>query len=70
MIRAVARNAGHTFVRVLNHTVVSAMSISAEVTLNLISAVLRCHMIILLTLVASYNVAFLRVDINIVILIV
>ena len=70
MIRAAARNTGHTLVRVLNHTVISAMSISAEVTLNLISAVLRCCMMILLTLVASHNIIFLRVDINIVILIV
>ena len=46
------------------------MSTSAEVILNLISAVLRCCTIILLTLEASYNVTFLRVDINIVILII
>ena len=70
MIRITTRNAGHTLVRVLNHIVVSAMSISTEVTLNLILAVLRCHIIILLTLVASYNMTFLRVNINIVILII
>ena len=46
------------------------MSTSVEVTLNLILAVLRCHIIILLTLVALHNVTFLRVDINIVILII
>ena len=46
------------------------MSISAKVTLNLISAVLRYYMIILLTLEASHNIVFLRVDINIVILII
>ena len=46
------------------------MSISAEVTLNLILAVLRCYMIILLTLEVSHNIAFLRVNINIVILII
>ena len=70
MIRAVTRNTGCALVRVLNHTVISAMSISAEVTLNLILAVLRHCMIILLTLVVSHNVIFLRVDINVVILII
>ena len=70
MIRTAARDTGHTLIRVLNHTVIRAISISAEVTLNLISAVLRYYMIILLTLEASHNVTFLRVDINIVILII
>ena len=70
MIKTVTRNTSHTLVRVLNHTVISAMSISIEVTLNLISAVLRHCMIILLTLVALYNAAFLRVDIDIMILII
>ena len=46
------------------------MSTSAEVTLNLILAVLRHYMMILLTLEASHNMTFLRVDINIVILII
>ena len=59
MIRITARNAGHTLVRVLNYTVISAMSISIEVTLNLISAVLRHHIMILLTLRVSHNIAFL-----------
>ena len=70
MARAAARNAGHTLARVLDHTVNSAMSTSAEVTSNLILTVLRCHMMILLILIISYNVILLRVDINIVILIV
>ena len=70
MIKTATRNAGHTLVRVLDHTVISAISISIKVTSNLISAVLRHHMMILLTLVASHNMTFLRVDINIVILIV
>ena len=70
MARAAARNTGCALVRVLDYTVVSAMSTSAEVTSKPISAVLRCHMMILLTLVASHNVTFLRVDINVVILIV
>ena len=65
-----ARNAGHTLVRVLNHTVVSAMSTSTEVTSNPILAVLRHHTMVLLTLVASHNATFLRVDIVVVILIV
>ena len=46
------------------------MSTDAEVTLNLILAVLRYYMIILLTLEALHNTVFLRVDINIVILII
>ena len=70
MIRTAARDTDCALVRVLDHIVISAMSTSAEVTLNLISAVLRCHMMILLTLKVSYNTAFLRVDINIVILII
>ena len=68
VIRVAARNTDHTLVRVLDHTLISAMSISAEVTSNLILAVLRCCTMILLTLVASHNTAFLRVDIDIVIL--
>ena len=70
MVRVAARNIDHALVRVLNHIVVSAMSTSTEVTLNSILAVLRHHTMILLTLVASHNTAFLRVDINVVILIV
>ena len=46
------------------------MSTSAEVTLKLILTVLRYHTIILLTLVASHNIVFLRVNINVVILII
>ena len=68
--RTAARDTGHTLVRVLDHTVVSAMSTSTEVTLNLILAVLRCHTMVLLTLEALHNTTFLRVDINIVILII
>ena len=70
MARAAARNASCALIRVLDHIVISAMSTSVKVTSNLISAVLRCHMIILLTLVTLHNTAFLRVDINIVILVV
>ena len=70
MIRTVTRNADYALVRVLNYTVISAISISVEVTSNPILAVLRHHTIILLTLVASHNVTFLRVDIDIVILII
>ena len=70
MISAAARNTGCTLVRVLDNIIISAMSFSIEVISNLISAVLRCHIIILLTLKASHNVIFLRVDINIVILII
>ena len=70
MIRITARNTSCTLVRVLDYTVISVMSISAEVTLNSISAVLRYYMMIFLTLVASHNVIFLRVNINIVILII
>ena len=66
----IIRNTGHTLIRVLNYIVVSAISISVEVILNLISAVLRCYIIVLLTLVILYNVTFLRVDINIVIFII
>ena len=65
-----ARNTGCTLIRVLNYTVISAISTSAEVTLSLISAVLKYHMMILLTLVTSHNMIFLRVDINIMILII
>ena len=70
MIRMIARDTGCTLVRVLDHTVISVMSTSAEVTSNLILAVLRYCIIILLTLEVSHNVAFLRVDINIMILII
>ena len=70
MIRIAARDTGCALVRVLNYTVVSAMSTSVEVTSNLISAVLRFYMMILLTLEASHNMTFLRVDIDIMILII
>ena len=70
MIRIVTRDTGCTLVRFLDYTVICAMSTDAEVTLNLISAVLKCHTIILLMLEASHNIAFLRVDINIMILII
>ena len=70
MIRTVAENADYALVRVLNYIVISAMSSSAEVTLNLIAAVLRHHIMILLTLVALNNMTFLRVDDNIMILII
>ena len=46
------------------------MSTSVKVTLNLISAVLRHYIIILLTLEVSHNTAFLIVDINFIILII
>ena len=70
MIKITIRDTDHTFVRVLNYIVISVMSTSTEVILNLILAVLRHHTIILLTLEASHNVIFLRVDINVVILII
>ena len=70
MVRMTARDTGCTLVRVLNYTVISAMSTSAEVTSNLILAVLRYCIMILLTLEASHNVAFLRVNIDIMILII
>ena len=70
MIRIAARDTDRTLVKVLNHTVIRIMSTSAKVTSNLISAVLRHYMIILLTLKVSHNVTFLRVDIDIVILII
>ena len=70
MIRTATRNTDHPLVRVLNYIVISAMSISVKVKLNSILAVLRHHTVILLTLVALYNVTFLRVDINIIILII
>ena len=70
MIRIIVRDTGHTLIRVFNYTVISAMSTGAEVISNLISAVLRYHMMILLTLEVSHNTAFLRVDINIVIFII
>ena len=70
MTRTVIRDTGHTLVRVLNYTVISAMSTSTEVTLNPILTVLRYYTMVLLTLKASHNMTFLRVDINIVILII
>ena len=70
MIRIVTRDASCTLIRFLNYTVISAMSISIKVTLNLISAVLRHDMMILLTLEESHNIEFLRVEINIVILLI
>ena len=70
MIRTAARKADCALVRVLNYTVISVMSISAEVTSNSISAVLRCYIMILLTLITLYNIAFLKVDIDVVILII
>ena len=70
MIKTGARNTSLTLVRVLDYTVVSAMSTSVKVTSNLFSAVLGHYTVILLTLKISYNAAFLRVDINVVILII
>ena len=70
MIRTVIRDIDHTLIRVFNFTVISAMSTSVKVTSNLILAVLRHYMMILLTLEASHNVTLLRVDINIMILII
>ena len=70
MIRTAVRNAGHTLVRVLDYTVVSAMSTSVKVTLNFNLTVLRYYIMILLTLVTSHNMTFLRVDINIIRLII
>ena len=69
MIRIIARNTDYALVRVLDYIIICAMSTNVEVTLNLISAVLRHHIIVLLTLKASHNIIFLRVDINVVILI-
>ena len=69
MIRTVTKNAGCALARVLSHIVISAMSSGAEVILNLISAVLRHHMMILLTLIALHNMTILRVNYNIIILI-
>ena len=70
MVKITARDTGHTLIRVLDHTVISAMSTGAEVTLNLNLAVLRCCIMILLTLKASHNMTFLRMNINIMILII
>ena len=70
MIKTVIRDTGHTLIRVFDYIVISAMSISAEVTSNFILTVLRHYIIILLTLKVSYNVIFLRVDIDIIILII
>ena len=70
VVRIAARNTSHALTRVLDYIVISAISTSAEVILNSITAVLRYHIIILLTLVASHNTVFLRVDINVMILII
>ena len=70
MTSVTARNTSCTLIRVSNNIVFSAMSISVKVTSNLISAVLRQYIIILLTLKASYNAAFLRIDINVILLVV
>ena len=70
MTRTAVRNVYHILIRVLDYTVVSAISTSAEVILNLISAVLRHYIMIVLTLVTSHKVILLRVDINIVTLII
>ena len=70
MLKTVVRNADHTLVRVPDHIVIIAISTSIKVTLNLISAVLKHHTMIILTLEVSHNVIFLRVNINIVILII
>ena len=61
VVRTAARDTDCALVRVLNY---------AEVTLNLILIVLRCCTMILLTLEESYNMIFLRVNIDVVILIV
>ena len=70
MVRTAARDTGRALVRVLYYTIISTVSTSVEVTFNPISALLRCHIMILLTLKASHNIVFLRVDINIVKLII
>ena len=70
MIRIAARDTDYALVRVLDYIIISAMSISTKVTSNLILAVLRCHIIILLTLEALYNATIFRVDIKIMILII
>ena len=70
MIRTVTRDTGHALARVFNYTVISAISTGAEVTSNLTLAVLRYCIIIFLALKASHNTAFLRVNINIIILII
>ena len=70
IVRAAARDMSHALVRVLNYTVISTISTSTEVTSNLILAVLRCYMMILLTLKISHNIKYHRVDINVMILII
>ena len=70
MVRTAAKKTGCALVRVLDYTVTSAMSTSVEVTSNFILIVLRHHMIVLLTLVALHNAVFLRVDINVIILVI
>ena len=68
MVRTAARDTDCALVRVLDYIVISAMNTDIKVTLNFISAGLRCYTMILLTLKASYIAASLKVDINIVIL--
>ena len=70
MVRIAARDTDHAIIRVLDYTIISAMSTSTKVTSNLILVVLRCHIVILLTLEALHNAAFLRVDIKIMILVI
>ena len=70
MIRTVTENTDCVIARILNHIVISAMSSGAEVTLNLILALLRHYIIILLTLVTLHNMTFLRVNNDIIILII
>ena len=45
MTKIVARDTGHTLIRVLNHTVISVMSLSIEVISNSILTVLRHYLI-------------------------
>ena len=70
MISVTAKNASCALVRDLNNIIISAVSSSTEFTSNLVSAVLKHYIMILLTLKASHNVIFLRISIDIVILIV
>ena len=70
MIRTVARNTDYALIKVLNYIVVSAISTSTKFTSNLILVVLRYYIMILSTLVTSHNMIFLRVNINIIILII
>ena len=68
VVSVAARNTDYTLIRVLDNTVVSAISFSVEVILNLNLIVLRCYTMILLTLKVSHNIIFLRINIDIVIL--